>query len=55
MTRHTTGHRVDGIAHLSTLAFERVGKLLDLMLSLGKSHTVTRYDDDILCRVKDFG
>ena len=48
VARHTTCHGMDGEAHAGTTVFEGLSQLLHLMLGLCQSHTVARYDDDVL-------
>ena len=48
MTRHTTGHRMDGKANLCAPLAESIGKLLYLVLSLSQRHTIARYDNHSL-------
>ena len=45
MTRHTTGHGMDGKANLCAPFAKSIGKLLYLVLSLSQRHTIARYDN----------
>ena len=44
---HAARHRMDAVAHRSALAFQKVSKLLHLVLGLGQSHTVARHNDHL--------
>ena len=53
MTRHTTGHGVDGKANLCAPFAKSIGKMFHFVLSLSKCHTIARYDNHSLGGGKD--
>ena len=48
MTRHTTGHGVDGKANLCAPFAKSIGKMFHFVLSLSQCHTIAGYDNHSL-------
>ena len=55
MAGHAPRHGMDAVAHLGSLAFQKVGKLLDLVLGLGKGHAIAWHDDHVFGVLHQFG
>ncbi len=46
---HTAGHRMNGKFDVLAGVFQLIHKIFNQWLCLGQSHTISRYNDDLLC------